>query len=227
LLARHAASGRIIPSFILQAVMMENGVSAESIEVEIGREIRVTEELAIPIDKAGKLVVFSGLREKIPRHSADILIWDSDEEASETSAVGLTKEERTALESRVVMIGFDDGKARRIPFRNDEAISEADVFATAMATIQSGRYIQRVRLVFQILVWAAIVGVGLFVLRGHRSRAMLFAFLLLIGFFVGGMIQFQMSQTWMPVTIPLGLIACVVLGGILLCAPKDEPEPEG
>ena len=36
------------------------------------------------------------------------------------------------------------------------------------------------------------------------------------------MIQFQMNQSWMPLVIPMGLIACVFLCGLVLCQGKPK-----
>ena len=88
----------VIPSFVLQTVLLEHEVDAKTIEVKLGKSIVVNDELSIPIDRAGNLAVFSGLRDRLPVHGADILIWNPEDEAVEAAAPGLKPEERQSLQ---------------------------------------------------------------------------------------------------------------------------------
>jgi CHASE2 domain-containing sensor protein len=221
---------KVVPGFVLQAVMLENGVAPESVEVDLGKEIRLGDTLSIPIDARGYLTVFAGLRERLPSYSASILIWKPDEVIGEGgNGQGMKPEERTALESRVVLIGYDNEPAKRIPLKKDVMISRAELFALAIATVQSGRYIRLLPETAQYGVWAVLVLAGLFLLRFRRQRAFAFGFLLLVLYFIGGMLLFQSSQTWMPVVIPLGLIGCLLLAALVLpnVAVAATPAAEG
>jgi len=221
LLARH--DGRVVPSFVLLAVMLENGIAPEAVEVALGKSIRLGDALTIPIDTRGYLTVFAGLRERLPSHSASILIWKPDEVVGEgETGQGMRHEERRALESRVVLMGYDNEPARRIPLGKDVMISRAELFALAIATIQSGRYIRRLPVPVQYGVWAALVLAGLGILGMRRGRALGFVFLLLVVYFVAGMLVFQSARTWMPVVVPLGLIACILLAALVLPTARGD-----
>ena len=213
----------MVPGFLLKAVILENDLSEADVVVELGREIRIGDKIKIPIDARGYLTVFSGLKERLPSFGADILLWDEESVATGSGiGAGLKAEERAALEKRVVLIGYDDEKARTIPFKGDEKISRAELFSLAVATIQSGRYIRKVASWMQYAVWAVIAVLGALVLRAKRGRAVMGSLVLLMAFFIAGMIQFQMNQSWMPLVIPMGLIACVFLCGLVLCQGKPK-----
>ena len=212
----------IVPSFLLQSVLLENDLSPADVVVELGKEVRLGDTIKIPIDQRGFMTVFTGLRERLPVHGADILLWNADSLADADIGAGLSDNEREALEKRVVLIGYNDEKAKRIPFKNGERLSHAELFSLAIATIQSGRYIHMVPTAAQ---WALIGGIfltGLLLLRLYRKRAALGALALLVLFFITGMIQFQINQSWMPLTTPLGLIACVFLCCLILARGKKE-----
>ncbi len=230
LLARHG--GKVIPAFVLRAVMLENGIAPEDVEVELGASIRLGDALTIPVDARGYLTVFAGLRERLPTYSASILIWKPDEVVGEDgSGQGMKPEERSALESRVVLIGYDNEPAKRIPLKKGALISRAELFALAIATVQSGRYIRLLPDPVQYGVWVALVLAGLFILRFRRKRALGLGFLLLLLYFIAGMLLFQSARTWMPVVIPLGLLACLLVAALVLPSQaaakgKDDPAPE-
>lgn len=222
LLARH--KNTVVPGFLLQSVLMENGLTLADVKVELGHQIQIGEDITIPIDNHGFMTVFTGLRERLPVYGADILLWDSD--AIVTGAdigAGLSIEERAALEKRVVLIGYDDEMAKRIPYKGGAKISHSELFSLAIATIQSGRYIRKVPALAQFGIWGAIALIGLIILRMYRRRAIVSSVLLLILFFIAGMIQFQINQSWTPLSIPLSLIACIALSGLVLCQSKPRP----
>ncbi len=205
----------VVPSFALLAAMLELDATADDVKVTLGESIVVKGDLSIPIDATGALNVFTGLRASLPTRSANILVWDPAEDSGGAGG-GLGKAERQALSSRVVLLGIDDEASRSIPLGDGTNISRAELFALAIATIQSGRYLERVGRVGQWAVWAGLTASALLILRYARRRAISLALLLIILYFIGNMLLFQSSQHWLPPAVPFALLACALLGALTL-----------
>lgn len=229
LLAIHG--GRVIPSFVLQAVMLENDVAGQDVRVVLGDAIYLGDTLRVPVDARGRLTVFSALRSALPVHDADILIPDPLSEASEdgTPRVELSEEERNALEERVVLIGLNDERLRRLALAGSgEMISPAELSALAIATVQSGRYIRKLTTPQQAFVWAALLLAGLAVLAMTSTTARFFGAALVGVFFLSSFMAFRVGQFWQPPVIPLSLLVC--MAGALFFPRKptevEEAKPE-
>ena len=78
----------------------------------------------------------------------------------------------------------------------------------------------------QFAVWALLIAVGLWLLRFHRGRAVGLSLLVLVLYFIAGMLVFQGSQSWMPLMVSLGLIGCCVLCGLILCGGVVDRESD-
>lgn len=213
---------RVVPSFILLAMVLEAGVDVDSVEVVLGDVIRIGGErgLEIPIDRAGRLNVFTGIRERIAKHNADILILLGGEDIRDQ----LTEAQKKSLLSRIVILGTDDEAARTIPLRGGEMISRGELFAMAMATIQAERFIQKVPPPVRNVIWGGllVIGVGLLRLPRKPTAAMLSAVWLIL-YLVGNLMLFQYTQQWTPLMVPLGIVSSAVLVALLLPATRREP----
>ncbi len=217
---------RVVPSFVLQAVMLESDVAAGDVRVVLGEAIFLGDKLRVPVDESGRLTVFTKLRDALPVHDADILIPDPDEVEEEgTGQVELSDEEREALNQRVVLIGRNDEPAKSIPFGSDK-ISSAELSALAIATVQSGRYIRKLTPVQQFTVWGALAAIGLLVLNCAGGRARLLTLLLIVLFFAASIIAFKMGQHWQPLVIPAGILFCILASSLLPRKNPDTPEME-
>ena len=212
----------VVPSFVLLAAMLELDATAADVEVLLGESITIKGDLVIPIDPSGALNVFAGLRATLPVRDANILVWDPTDEGGGAGG-GLGKTEREALASRVVLLGMDDENARTIPAGRGEKISRAELFALAIATIQSGRYLEKVSPAVEWIAWAVLVGIGLLLLRLHRKRAFGLALLLVLLYVITNLLFFQSAQSWLPPAVPLALLACVILGALTLSEGREAP----
>jgi len=224
LLGRHGQ--QVVPSFILMAMIKEAGVGLDGVQVSLdGRSIKIGEgerSLDIPIDSGGRLRVHTGIRTAISKYNADILFLVGADDIRDQ----LTDEQKSALLSRIVILGTDDEIARTIDLpKGDEKISQAELFAMAIATIQAKRFIQRVPTLVEYGTWAALLGIGLLMLRLRRKRRVVMWWgVLLILYFVGNLILFQYTGQWIPLVVPLGIIASILLVALVLPAPRPEQD---
>ncbi len=215
LLARHGQ--RLVPSFILMTMVLEAGAEMDAVEVLFDKKlIRISGEqnLEIPIDRGGRLVVHTGIREAISKHNADILILDSEEDIRDQ----LEEAEKKSLLSRIVILGTDDEIARTIELpKNKEKISQSELFAMAIATIQAKRFIHKLSPLVESGIWAALVAIGLWMLRSsRRGRLAMLWLVLLILYIASSLMLFQYTRQWAPLVVPVGIIASIFVVGLLL-----------
>ena len=230
LLARHGE--RLVPSFILMTMVLEAGAEPGAVEVSFDEKlIRIPggEGLEIPIDEGGRLAVHTGIREAVSKHNADILILDGEQDIRDQ----LEEAEREALLSRIVILGTDDEIARSIELpKNAEKISQSELFAMAIATIQAKRFIRQVPPVVEYAIWAALAGIGVWLMRARRRGGLVMRWLVLvILYIVSCMMLFQYSGQWAPLVAPVGIIASILVVGLLLpmvrvTEPVSDPPPE-
>ena len=216
----------VVPSFVLLATMLELDVTADEIEVKLGEMINVGNAITIPIDASGSLKIFTGMRARPAIHNASILAHEPVKNPQGTGG-GLNKKERDALKNRVILLGLDNKASRTIPTTQGEHISQAELFALAIATIQSRSYFGPVSDRACWIFWIAILIVGVMILRQRRRRAISFSLLLILLYFTGSMVFFQATQRWVPPAVPLTLLACVLLNALLLTSPgKKSRQPD-
>jgi uncharacterized membrane protein len=208
----------VVPSFVLLATMLEHDVTADEIEVKLGEMINVGNAITIPIDASGSLKIFTGMRARPAIQNASILAHEPVKNPGGTGG-GLNKEERDALKNHVILLGLDNKASRTIPTQQGENISQAELFALAIATIQSRSYFGPVSERACWIFWIAILIVGVMILRQRRRRAISFSLLLILLYFTGSMVFFQATQRWVPPAVPLTLLACVLLSTLLLTSP--------
>ncbi|MGI9242228.1 MAG: hypothetical protein ACR2RV_15625, partial [Verrucomicrobiales bacterium] len=227
LLGRHGEA--VVPSFILMAMIKEAGAALEAVEVSLdSRMIKIgggEKSLDIPIDTGGRLRVHTGIRQAISKYNADILFLVGAEDIRDQ----LTEAQKSALLSRIVILGTDDEIARTIDLPKGEGkISQAELFAMAIATIQAERFIQKVPAFVEYGIWAGLLGLGLLMLRLRRKRRVVMWWgVLLILYFVGNLILFQYTEQWTPLVVPLGIIASILLVALVLPASRPKAEEDG
>ncbi len=226
LLGRHGDT--LVPSFVLRAAMLEHGVKQGEVRVRLGDSITLGGRaggLTIPIDSTGAMRVFADLRASLPSSNANILVVDPEAENGGPGGDS-GKSQRDALSSRVVLIGTADPSSLTEPLGDGTAISRAELFALALATIQSGRHMQPAAAHWRWAVWAAIVAAGLFALRKPRGRAVGIISLATLLFFVATMLAFQSVPRWIPPAVPVALLATSLVAALTLASAKSSPELE-
>ena len=223
----------VVPSFVLLTTMLELGVTAGEVEVQLGKMINVGNKTTIPIDASGSLAISTGTRARPEILNASILTHDPGEGSGQDTG-GLSRKETDALANSVIIFGLDNKGSHTIPTGRGGKISQAELFALAIATIQSNSYFGPVSQPTAWILWAVILTAGVTILRQQRRRATGLSLLLILLYFTGSMILFQSTQRWIAPAVPLTLISCTLLSALLLTTPgqvaeniKNIENPEG
>ena len=107
--------------------------------------------------------------------------------------------------------------------KNEQKISQAELFAMAIATIQAKRFIRQVPPVVEYGIWAGLAAIGTWLMRSRRrGRLAMLWLVLLILYIVAGMMLFQYTGRWAPLMVPVGIMACILVVGLLLPMMKAE-----
>ncbi len=207
----------VVPSFVLLTIMLELGVTADEVEIQLGETINVGNKTTIPIDASGALSISTGIRIRPEIHNASILAHNPGENPGQDTG-GLSGEETDALANRVILLGLDNKGSRTIPTDRGGKISQAELFALAIATIQSSSYFGPVSQHTAWILWGVILVAGVMILRQRRRRAIGFSLLLILLYFTGNMILFQSTQRWIFPAVPATLLTCTLVSALLLTA---------
>lgn len=207
--------GQIVPSFVLQAILLWEKLTPDDVKVVPGDAITLADRLRIPIDEAGRLRVDFGVR--FGRCGFDDLVLASDQ--LENGRKPLVPAD--TLTGKFLLLTRTDPAARTVPFAPGRRGSEGELFAAAIGTIQSQSFIHRAPFWFELAFIAAMMLVA----RACRSwRKLSTVLALLVGAVAYGMIAitvFGYTLVWLPIVLPAGLTIFIALFRIF--TPGREP----
>jgi hypothetical protein len=197
--------GQVVPSFVLQAVMLWLKLTPDDVTVDPGVQIQLGKTLRIPIDFAGRMRVDFGS----PRGEfsfGDLILATQLADAGKPPGLPLDR-----VQGGIVLLARTDTAARTVPFAARRTGSPGELFAAAIATIQNQSFIRRAPL------WADGAIIAVFMLLSYRVPrwkkwiAVLVGFLSLVVFVMIAMLIFGKWLVWLPATIPLGAVLTFVL----------------
>ncbi len=217
LLARYG--DRVVPSFVLQLIMLHDGIPASGVSVSLDGPqplIRLGDAHVIPIDGTGHFTVYHGIRGRFPSiafSSLALSFHPSDEIAGKLQEV--SQDTLDSLRSNAVIIGYDEDALRLFSLPGGDRITRAELLSMATATIQSGRHIRFWPVLCQILSWAALLALGALILLAPRGWILTGAFVLTLLYAATALLIFQSTLSWATPWIPLAICALLALLGFL------------
>ncbi len=241
---------QVVASIVLAAVAHHAGVPLDQVVVKLddGRpHLRIGEAYEVPIARDGTFLVpaRNGLDERMKSHvrdaegktrevehlaslTADELAYtgeESDEIAKRILANFQSRFE--SLKENLVVIGFDRTADRRIPTEAGETLSETNLLARAIATIQSGRYIHWWPAWGRWLAVALLVLLASALFRLPRAKLVPAALVAGLAFFAVKVLVFSATLAWTPPFVLLSLFALIlVIGLIVPGGPERSASPK-
>jgi hypothetical protein len=202
--------GQVVPSFVLQAVVLWFKLTPDDVKVFLGSHIQVGDIVKIPIDAAGNMPV--DYRAPIPRFGWDDLLLAAQQVEQKLKPIAPPD----ALKTKVVLLARTDAPSRtlRLPLARNG--SPGELFACAIATIQNKSFIRRAPVYADFLTILAMMGFAFFATRLKRGDAALAAILMLIGYLFVCMTIFGFWLVEMPLVMPAGLLVFVIAYRALL-----------
>ena len=204
---------KIVPSFVLKAIMLDFNIKTDQIIINIGDNIKLGNRKTIPIDNRGHVQIYPALQEDLSIEKINLLTVPSDE---------LDGKYKLLLGNRIILIGNNQNSEsiKNIPFRNNSRISNAEHMALAISTIQSGLFISEVSKNKEILIWSILILIGAMILKSHSLKAFSRVGLLIIIYLSFSMLLFQSNGQWASPIAPLALFIVMTIFSLVLSEKK-------
>ncbi len=197
--------GQIVPAFTLQAVMLWAKLTPDDVRVVIGSHVALGDKLRIPIDARGQVRVDFAAR--LQRYGFDELLLANEQlQAKNPPIVDAAK-----MRGTIVLLARTDTPARTLPLAARRKGSAGELFAAAIATIQSQSFIQRAPLWAEGFVLLAAMLASFRVPRLTRWKAVTIGFVFLTIYTLVAMAVFNRWLVWLPGVMPLGAVLFFVL----------------
>lgn len=215
---------RVVPSFVVLAVASHAGVPIDQIRVVLppadSGAILIGEGIRIPVDARGRMKRYeqSGIgRGFYPVVSAFQLALTGDEDEAIRQLISDLEDDFATLGRNLVVIGRDRTEDRReTVIGYDRPLSRAELLTRAIATIQSGRYVDWWPLWARLLSVAVIAALAVAVFRRSRGKVVVWVALGAFLWFGIAMVVFKSTLAWAPPFAPLALFALMFVIGVVL-----------
>jgi hypothetical protein len=196
--------GEVIPSFTLEAILLWMGVNPSEVTIDLGSMITLPEGRRIPIASDGTMLVAPNAAKKAARMSLNDLLVTAQQ-----------RDRDVALNVEVVR---DHIVLARTPAN---PLSPPDVFAAAIATIQTNRYLHRISPWFDCIWLVAAAGVCMMLQRLSRVDLALGAVAVTAAYCMIALTLIARTQLWLPGILPLASM------WLLVIASPFVPHPRG
>lgn len=206
---------KIVPSFVLKAIMLDIEIKADQVIINMGNNIELGDKKIIPIDNGGHVQIYPALQEELSIEKINLLTVPPSE---------LDSENKSLLGKRIILIGNNQNSEniKNIPFRNNSRISNAEQMALAISTIQSGLFITEISKNKEILIWFILILIGAMILRSHSLKAFSRIGLLIIIYLSFSMLLFQSNGQWTSPVAPLALFIVMTIFSLVLGEKKTS-----
>lgn len=204
---------KIVPSFVLKAIMLDFNIKTDQVIINIGDNIKLGNRKTIPIDNRGHVQIYPALQEDLSIEKINLLTVPPGE---------LDGKYKSLLGNRIILIGNNQNSEsiKNIPFRNNSRISNAEHMALAISTIQSGLFISEVSKNKEILIWSILILIGVMILKCHSIKAFSRIGLLIIIYLSFSMLLFQSNGQWASPIAPLALFIVMTIFSLVLSEKK-------
>ena len=192
--------GEVVPSFVLQAMMLWLQMAPEQISVVPGSHISLGDKTVIPIDQTGAMWV--DFQTSFPRFAADELLL----------AVSLQKAKQSvdlpmgSIKDSITLLTRTDTASQVFSLPGNRKGSSGEIMAAAIATIQNKTFTRRIPFLFDLAALTALVALGWILSHKSKGTSAVLCIILLTLYLLGSMMVFQGGRVWLPVFMPVTLL---------------------
>jgi len=217
--AQHAAMvfryrGQMVPSFVLQALMLWYGVTPEDVDVTLGSEIRLGDSLAIPVNQAGAMLV--DWQQPYDRAGFDDLELAVDQFEKKLTPIVPPR----ILIDRILILARTDSAARTVLLPTGSYGSAGELFAAAVATAQSHAFALPAGWMGDAFVLLAAAALAWLVTTRSKLLVVPLTLAFIAGYLLVCLAVFESARVALPLTPMLGLAAFIALYRLL--APRSS-----
>lgn len=180
-------------------------LTPDDIKVILGSHVAMGDQIRIPIDDWGRMRVDFAAK----RHGFgfdELLLANEQIQAGNPPVVDLAK-----TKGAIVLLARTDTVARSIPFAARRDGSPGELFAAAIATIQTRSFIKSVPLSVELSVLFGLMAFSYRVPSMRKRIAAAVGFLALLVYVMIAMAVFNRWLVWLPGVMPLGVVLFFVI----------------
>ncbi|MDQ3199693.1 MAG: CHASE2 domain-containing protein [Verrucomicrobiota bacterium] len=203
--------GEIVPSFPLQAIMLWLRLTPEEVKVELGSRITLPNGWEIPLHADGTTTINPAAKQSVRRLSfSELLLAAQEHEKHRSPSINLEN-----LKDQIVLL--------RLP---DDPLQPPDVFATAIATIQTNAYVHAApwTIAWVLILAAALLSCFLWMIS--RSTLVLGTIAFGAGYGLLALALLGQDRLWLPTFLPFALLAFLLVVRLVVPEPGKMSEPE-
>jgi len=206
--------GELVPSFVLQSMMLWLKLAPEQISVVTGSHIALGDKISVPIDRTGSMWV--DFQSPVTRFGCDELLLAVElKRAGQQVDIPLDK-----IAGSITLLARTDASSQVLPWPGNRKGSSGELLATAIATIQNKAFIHRIPMAIDCLLLALAVALGWFMSRQSKASATVVCVTALTVYLLGGLMIFESTRLALPLFMPAGLLAFAWF--FRLCAPASQ-----
>jgi len=129
--------GQMVPSFVLEGMMLWYGVTPDEVQVRLGSEIRLADKLTIPVNRAGAMMI--DWRQPYDRAGFDDLVLAMDQ-GVKLAGSHSTVIDPDKLRDRLVLLARTDTRSQTLLLPTGQMGSVGELFAAALATAETNAF---------------------------------------------------------------------------------------
>ena len=188
--------GEIVPSFVLQAIMLWLRATPADVRVELGSRISLPNGWQIPIHPDGTITINPAARQSV-RHLMlnELLLAAQDHEKHRPLSSNVEN-----LKDQIVLL-----RAAEDP------LQPPNIFSTAIATIQNNAYVHSAPAAVGWIIILAAALLGSFVWMISKTNLVLGAIIFSAGYMLIALAFLARDRLWLPTFLPLALLWFLVV----------------
>jgi hypothetical protein len=188
--------GDVVPSFAFAALLLAQKIVPAEVKIELPSRIILPGDRKIPIHGDGTLVVNPLAATPVRRIALNQLLLA----AQQRGQGGMTTAHLEDMRDQIVL-----ARAPTNPF------GPPDVFATTIATMQSGMYLRRVSRIFDFCILLLAIAAAGFIGKMGRAYVILCAIVFTAAYCLVALNVLSRSLIWLPGYFPIGIAWLLVL----------------
>ncbi len=197
--------GQLVPSLVLQTLMLWQKVTPDEVEVLLGSHIEVGEAVRIPIDARGNMAVT--LRAPFNRVPFDEFILTRQQLDSGTEP----QWSPVIFKNKALLLARTDPAAPALALQNGVSVPSGELFAAALATIHAKAWVTRVGDWFDWVLILLIAFASMWCQRAKWRSVLLACAVFSASYYSLAVWCAAAKLTLLPGILPLGLVDLVIL----------------
>jgi hypothetical protein len=197
--------GQVVPSFVLQAMLLWEKAAIDDVQVELGDRISLADRVDIPIDGYGRMRVDFGAIKG--RCGLDDLILAAEQH----DAGSATSTPSELFTGRMLLLSRVDPEAQTLRLASGRKGPPGELFASAIATIQSRSFIRRAPWWSDYVIIGCYALIGLWIPRWSRGLTVFVCLVSLLTYTLVALGIFGSHLIWISGVIPAGLVLFLAL----------------